>query len=438
MCDTLIVMPEASATGTVLFAKNSDRERNEAHQVLALPAARHAPGARVQCTHVRIPQVRETRAVLLSRPYWIWGAEMGANDAGVAIGNEALFTRAAPGPDALLGMDLLRLALERAETAREAVELITGLIERHGQGGRAAVEHDFRYDNGFIVADARQAWVLETAGRNWATREVQGFTAISNAPSIGSDFDRASAGAFDLPRARGWLDSGTGDDFARAWTDPEATAHSNGIGRCRRSLQRLAACAGPVTPLDLLGILRDHGSDPNWRPDDLSRPSTVCMHAALDDWRRSQTTGAMLSVLAPDGATHFLSGTAAPCLSPFRPAWIDALPTGFAPLPGGHADRDSLFWRHERLHRGALANLPAFLDRIAAERDAADARRIEAALALQGQPKAVRQRAADDWFAEAEAQTGRWLSLLDELPTAPDLDARWRETWAAHGRRCGL
>ena len=61
---------------------------------------------------------------------------MGANEHGVAIGNEAVFTKVPydKGP-ALLGMDLLRLALERAATARQALDVITGLLVEHGQGG---------------------------------------------------------------------------------------------------------------------------------------------------------------------------------------------------------------------------------------------------------------------------------------------------------------
>jgi secernin len=59
--------------------------------------------------------------VLLAKPFWIWGAEMGANEHGIAIGNEAVFTKIPydkqPG---LIGMDSLRLALERAHTARRA------------------------------------------------------------------------------------------------------------------------------------------------------------------------------------------------------------------------------------------------------------------------------------------------------------------------------
>lgn len=438
MCDTVVVTPEASATGTLLFAKNSDRERNEAHQVLSLPAARHGARARLMCTRIEIEQVRETRAVLLAKPYWIWGAEMGANDAGVVIGNEALFTRAAAGPDALLGMDLLRLALERAETALDAVGWITGLLERHGQGGLAAVHRDLRYDNGFIVADPTEAWVVETAGRQWVTRRVQGFAAISNAISITTELDAASAQAFSEPRARGWLGADEPDDFARAWTDAEPTARGNGPGRCRRSLELLERCDEPIRPEDLLTILRDHGDDPAWRPDDLSRPSTLCMHAALDEWRPSQTTGAMLSIVDPVRSSHFLTGTAAPCLSPFRPAWIDALPSGFSPLPSAQADEMSLFWRHERLHRPALDRLCELLAEIADERDEADSRRIAMAQSMRDAPQSERQQMAEQTFAAAEARLQSWKQRLDALPRTREPDPNWRAAWMKHNRRCGL
>lgn len=62
-----------------------------------------------KCTYIEIEQVAHTYAVVLSRPAWLWGAEMGANEHQVCIGNEAVWGReSADGDEALLGMDLVR------------------------------------------------------------------------------------------------------------------------------------------------------------------------------------------------------------------------------------------------------------------------------------------------------------------------------------------
>ncbi len=85
------------------------------------PAADHADGERVRCTWIDIPQVARTHAVLLSRPWWMWGAEMGANEHGVVIGNEAVFTDQPDGEPALLGMDLLGSPSNGRDSAEGAV-----------------------------------------------------------------------------------------------------------------------------------------------------------------------------------------------------------------------------------------------------------------------------------------------------------------------------
>jgi dipeptidase len=125
VCDTFVVLPQASADGAAIVGKNSDREPGEAHELVVVPAAAHPAGSAVECTYIQIPQVRRTNRVLLAKPYWMWGAEMGVNEHGVVIGNEALFTKSIDkGSRALLGMDLLRLGLERADDAEEAVDVI--------------------------------------------------------------------------------------------------------------------------------------------------------------------------------------------------------------------------------------------------------------------------------------------------------------------------
>lgn len=86
MCDTMVAIGNSTADGSVLFAKNSDREPNETHELITIPRLKHSHGDSVRCTYIRIPQVRETFAAFLAKPFWIWGAEMGINEHGVAIG----------------------------------------------------------------------------------------------------------------------------------------------------------------------------------------------------------------------------------------------------------------------------------------------------------------------------------------------------------------
>ncbi len=156
--------------------------------------------AAARCTYIEIPQAARTHAVLLSRPFWIWGAEMGANEHGVVIGNEAVHAKIAPGAaPALIGMDLLRLGLERGASAEEALDVITSLLGEHGQGGNCAHKGRFEYHNSFIVADATDAFVLETVGREWAVERVAARRSISNSYTIGRDFERTSQGRKGSP-----------------------------------------------------------------------------------------------------------------------------------------------------------------------------------------------------------------------------------------------
>jgi secernin len=174
MCDTMAATGPATVTGRTIFAKNSDRERNEAQFLDLQPGRRYGRGAILRATYIAIPQASATYATLLSRPFWIWGAEMGVNEHGVAIGNEAVHPRLPPQRRAaLIGMDLLRLGLERGASAAEAVTVITSLLEAHGQGGSCGHLGRRYYDNSFIVADAREAFVLcsgSTAPARFPTR----------------------------------------------------------------------------------------------------------------------------------------------------------------------------------------------------------------------------------------------------------------------------
>ncbi len=452
MCDTMVALPPATASGSVLFAKNSDRERNEAQFLDLVPATRHEAGSALRCSYIEIPQVARTHAVLLSRPFWCWGAEMGANEHGVAIGNEAVFARLpANRTPALVGMDLLRLGLERSTSAAEAVDVMTGLLERHGQGGNCGHLHEHYYDNSFIVADAREAFVLETIGRMWAVERCPPIRAISNALSIGPGaIERSGGGLVEHAAAQGWCSGAADLDMANAYIDLDRDAVSQGRLRCDRSTTLMRRREGRLAAADMMANLRDHGAAAeglaDWHPDQATT-RTICMHAGADG-RRGQTVGSMVADLHPDRpGLYWMTGTSGPCTSIFKPVLIEGgliaagLPSQ-GPRPSDKADADSLWWRHERLHRAVVTgDHPALSRAIAAERDALEAgfaQRMADVIDREGAGAAAgRVRAVAECWAQAEAAEVRWMAAVPAAP-ARRADRAFAESWTELGRLAGL
>ena len=429
MCDTFVALADATADGSVILGKNSDREPNEAQPIVYIPAHDHAPDAILRATYVTLPQVRRTRAVLLSKPYWIWGAEMGVNDAGVAIGNEAVFTKGKPEAEpGLLGMDLLRLALERADDAQAAVDVITELLTTHGQSGKAGHTADLHYDNSYLIADPTQAFVLETMGREWVMSRVAGTRSISNALTIRSDFDAASAGLRDA------------SDIAGAHSDFLYTRFSDSAARQCRTSDALTVASGTIGVADAMAVLRDHGEagqSPDWTPASGLFGQTVCAHAGFGPIRVSQSTGAMVAHLSSTGTTVWLTGSSATCLSVFKPVWMDTGLPDLGPAPGKYSDPASLWWRHESMHREVLTD---FADRAPRVRDrivSLEADLLVRADAVAGNiAQTARQRAeitADAFVLAAQAEA----ELLTQVQRRPVVNRRnwlYRRAWDGFDR----
>jgi hypothetical protein len=281
MCDCLVALPSAT-TGSTLFAKNSDRPPAEVQVIERLPS--RLDTAEVRLTHISVAaSPKPTIECVISRPTWCWGAEHGVNAAGVAIGNEAIYTTLDPRlfPPALIGMDLVRLGLERAASAAATVAVMIDLLDRYGQGGAGHAPDDGgkAYWSSFLVADPVEAFVIETSGREFAVEQVSEVRAISN---------RTTIPAFDAvhrhPR----------QPVARL-VDP----------RWHASQQVLAQ--RPVTAEALAAHLRSHDSsaEPGW---------SVCMHAcnAAGDLVEA-TTASMIAELPVDTPPRVLMLTGWPC-----------------------------------------------------------------------------------------------------------------------------
>lgn len=401
MCDTHVFRRD----GVTYFAKNSDREPGEAQLITRIPPVLDDRAPKVRTTYLEVPQCSRRHGVILSKPFWIWGAEIGVNDQGVAIGNEAVFTRVHEKSTGLIGMDLLRLGLERGSSAREALEVITEHLEKYGQGGACGYRYrNFSYDNSFLITDAREAWILETACRHWVAKKVGALGAISNRLELGDDFDLKSKGVEDFARKRGLC---RGEfHFARAFGDLLFTFTSGSRHRLNASIRSLNdICGRPAVDLhSFMENLRMHRRTAGYRAGGSYDNGDICMHAA-GYIRRSQTCGAMVCRLTDKANAHFVTGTSATCLSIFKPVDFDGENSRL--FSDGHTVGGSLWERHEHIHRRVILDghrLPELQE----SRDRAE----KAMLAV---------------FSDPFRQVGR-----EQMQSAGEAAMAWEEEWHAY------
>lgn len=359
-CDTMVALGATTRNGQTIFAKNSDRPVDECQPLVQRERLTHPPGAVTRCQFVELPEVRETWRHVGSRPYWCWGYEHGFNEHQVVIGNEGLDSRIVNAEPKLIGMEILRLGLERARTAAEAVDVMTGLVTRYGQGKFDAGEVR-TYDNGYIVADPREAYVIETAGHYWAVRRVEKTTGISNVYSIGTDWDWLSPNAEGEAVDQGWWNRERGRfDFAEALAAEENRREDgSGSRRRARSCAVLRQQAGRIDAAAMMALLSDHSDGK--RPEeplqtDLRSGAGICAHSN-DDGTGGNTAASLVADLCADGSRLpvYWCSFYSPCLGVFLPTFIEGELPAVLANGGAEPSDDSPWWLFHRLSRAVRA-----------------------------------------------------------------------------------
>lgn len=280
-----------------------------------------------QCTYITIPEVPETQSVILSKPSWMFGAEMGSNGkfsvkvysvalnkfflgCGVVIGNEAVWSEYKSHESdvkRLLGMDLLRLGLERSKTAKNAIDIITDLLERYGQGGPCdRNDAGFSYFNSFIVADPVEAYVLETVHNVWVVERVtREYRNISNVYSIQTKIDFHSKNLFEAAKATGKWNGSTDLNFAAVFGSSNDGTVSKGDGRyaAGRALLQNYTSDKKFDLESMIKILRD-------------KSSGICR----DCYNAFPTASSQISLLSSEHLNvHYFTGTPDASVSVFKP-----------------------------------------------------------------------------------------------------------------------
>jgi len=128
---------------------------------------------------------------------------------------------------------------------------------------------DGSYDNSFIIADAKEAFVLETAGTRWAAKRfTQGTTSISNKLGISTAWDLASKDLVDYSVQQGWWQKNASVPFSFdiAYTgdtprDKKGLESASTRVSCTGRL--LQEKAGDVTLRWMMRVARDRSTQPS-------------------------------------------------------------------------------------------------------------------------------------------------------------------------------
>jgi hypothetical protein len=340
--DMVVALARATADKHTFFGYNSNRPRGEGASLVRVAGRDHAPGEMVQASHIAVPQSRHTWSVLAGRAGRAWGYQHGVNEKGVAIGCTPIRTRLLNDGPCLTGPDLVRLALERSATALQAVEVLTDLIGRHGQGAFVGEGEDCP-DTALLVADCQEAHVIEAAGRHWALGTIGSVRAVTDGCFLRQDWDRISRGLSDLAIHRGWWpEDGCKLDFAGALGHP-GTDLAQALRRWGRATMALEQHSGAIDGAFLRWLLREQAE-------------AVCPSEGQPG--EIETAGSLIVRLGPDHESLPVAWYAFG--PPTASVYLPVLPV--ADLPAAYSDsgKGSLLgraldeWQQESRHDGRL------------------------------------------------------------------------------------
>lgn len=215
-CTNLIITKGASTDGSTMMVYTNDGEW--LYHLKMYPHKSHEKG---EVIPFRIPGTEEfLNLPQPSETYKKLGFHM--NEHQVAIGEttftgrEDLWNQNLP----LKYWHLMSLALERSKTARQAIEVITSLVEKYGYGSEG---------ESFSIIDPNEAWILEMigtgdglAGAHWVAVKIPdgAISAHANKARIGSfplndpDHCLYSENVISFAVENGFYDPESGEEFA--------------------------------------------------------------------------------------------------------------------------------------------------------------------------------------------------------------------------------
>eukprot|EP01083_Nonionella_stella_P006523 18965_1 len=334
--NTFVCMKDETKGGYTALCKNSNRNPNETHEVVIIPEIKIDDSTVIECTYSTVsPPKSHSHRCLLSKPVWMWGAEMGSSSAGVCIATENVYpnsygsSQRTPHGQYLTGMDLLRLALMFGDSALDAVKIIDHYLKHYQQNGSMEWMNNTQtpHYSTFLVADYNELWIVETINQMFVAKKYcHGIHAISNRYMLSSPFDMISTTLTEYCDQHN-INWTRHLDIAYQFGEWKRTYFDDSSKRQQYVQKRLDAISKhrKLNVTDFTKILRSHSvrySDENGIDKGLLGMD-ICCHGSYGSLRTVNTNGSLICILRRDGTVlNLVTGTSAPCISMFKPIYI--------------------------------------------------------------------------------------------------------------------
>lgn len=265
-CTTFMAHGKALASGKgTIIAKNRDLGSQTLSEIGLHQASTHPEGAIYKAAYIDIPEAQQTYKFIGSRSAGRWGYGMGVNEHQVMVADNDAPSRDLLGfTESLHDNDLVRILLERAKTAREAVDVIAAVVPQFGQAWNGII---------YEIGDPNELWVVAITGPRWVAKKyTDTVTARSNQYQIRDDYDLAAPDLVSFAIEQGWVPEGTERiDFTSVYSTDELYPEDNELAkrknvetlynteiRYQRAMELLKAHEGSLTPEMFMAFARDH------------------------------------------------------------------------------------------------------------------------------------------------------------------------------------
>ncbi len=214
-CTSILVSRGASADGSVMITYSCDDAGCYSTLGIA-PAADHKPGEMIEIGP-RLPTGKAPRGKIPQVPHTYKMLSHLMNEHQLAISETTFGGRPElVNPQGLLDCGpLMMLALQRARTAREAVQVMTRLADEYGYGESG---------ESISVSDPQEAWILEIVGAGPGGKGAVWVAARVPDGYISCHCNQSRIGEIPRNDPANWLYSANVESFAmsKGWYDPKS------------------------------------------------------------------------------------------------------------------------------------------------------------------------------------------------------------------------